>query len=265
MQDNIWNPTIWKSMLRNRIILMLILLFPIGIEVIEYNHSAFGMGINSLFFEAYFGSFSFFPILFPLMIIALVSEINAREWLSDMRTWSILRAGYKKYISNKILFTITAVTLYILLGDLLSFLFLGLTHGFSWSNDPQIFAPGLGNQFNPFIKTLILVVIQIIQAICYALASLWLLQYTKRVWETIVYPFLLIVVLPILLFNISFIPESFVPITINSNLVIAGIEEKMIGWKMLGISMGFWGGTLLVFALFLTFTLLVQRRRGLVK
>lgn len=258
LQSNVWN-----EITKNRIILVLFLLFPIGVVFTEFHHDIFGTGVNALLFNAVFGSYNLFPVIFPIFIIMLVSELNAREWLSDMRTWSIIRLSYKRYISSKIASTVIMVCLYVVIGDILSLIFLMVTHGFNWTTDPKIIAPGLNGLWGSFFTMVILIFIQLLQAIGYALCSLWILQYTKRVWETIVYPFLVIVILPILLFNLLVIPESFIPLTIGNGLIIEGF--RLQGWKALGGNLSVWGGLAIIYAFMMTVALQRKRRKGLVR
>ncbi|MCY8089175.1 hypothetical protein MOB87_16210 [Bacillus sonorensis] len=242
-------------------LLVIILLFPLSITVFEFNRLINGTGINALVFHGYFSNIHPSSLVFPLLVVLLVSEIAAREWLSDMRIWSIMRIGYKPYISKKICFILACVCLYILLGDFLSLLFLGITHGFQWASDPRIIAPGLNGIFSQFQTTTILICLQMIQAIGYALCSLWILQFAKRIWETIVYPFILIVLLPIILMNLMAIPESWVPSYSNDLL----IYEQESGLHSLEINTITWLGFAAIYAFLLFITLSSKRRKGLVR
>ncbi|MED1058985.1 hypothetical protein [Bacillus mycoides] len=246
---------------KNRIILMLILLFPISITLTQYKHDITNSGINVLLFDSIFAGFNLFPLIFPIFIIALVSELNAYEWLSDIKSWSIIRIGYKKYIQRKITSTLIIVSLYVIIGNILALIFLGITHGFHWSNDSQIIAPGLDNIFGPYLTTFILLIIQITQAISYVFCSFWILQYTKRIWETIVYPFLLIVILPTLLFNLDIIPESLVPFNVNTALISKSLNST--GMSTLINSLSIWFLLTIFYAIIMIISLLRKQRRGI--
>ncbi|MPQ23779.1 hypothetical protein [Bacillus paralicheniformis] len=239
----------------------IILLFPLAITLSEFNVSLFGTGINALLFNGYFNSFNISSSLFPLLVILLVSEMVSREWLSDIRVWSIIRVGYHRYISKKIFYILMYVCLYIFIGDILSLLILGITHGFQWISDPKIIAPGLNGILGQFPTTLILMCIQMIQAVGYALCSLWVLQFAKRNWETIVYPFILIVLLPIILMNLSILPESWVPSSANDLLLFT----RENGWHSLGQCIAIWMVFIVFYTSLLFFTLLIKRRKGLVR
>ncbi|MBF3746656.1 hypothetical protein ISF87_31475, partial [Burkholderia pseudomallei] len=202
-----------------------------------------------------------FPLIFPIFIIALVSELNAYEWLSDIKSWSIIRIGYNKYIKRKIISTLIIVCLYIIIGNILSLIFLGAIHGFHWSNDSKIIAPGLDNMFNSYFTTFILLIIQITQAISYVFCSFWILQHTKRIWETIVYPFLLIVVLPILLFNLDIIPETLVPFNINTSLISKSLN--VTGINTLINSLGIWFILAIFYAIIMIISLIRKQKRGI--
>ncbi|WP_270801073.1 hypothetical protein [Bacillus changyiensis] len=139
--------------------------------------------------------------------------------------------------------------------------FLGAVHGFQWTSDPLVIAEGLNGIFGPFLTMLVLVIIQMLQAIGYALCSLWILQIAKRLWETIVYPFILIVILPILLFNLSILPEKWVPLSIPELV----LYDHGNGWQSLGINLAVLLSFIAVYGFLLFITLFYKKRKGLVR
>lgn len=239
---------------------LIALIFPIGITLVQYNRVGMGVGINSLLFEAFFSVLSLFPALFPILIIFLVSHLNAPEWLSDIKTWSVIKLGYRKYVKNKILFTLMIVCFYTFIGDLLSLVALGMTHGFTWNTNSSVIASGLTGMYSATTTMIILLLLQLIQAIGYALCTMWLMQYTKRLWETIVYPFLMTVVMPTLLFNLMVIPERFLPFTLSNDLFYDAVFTSS---ELLKLNFAIWGGLALIYALMIVISIQLKSKRGL--
>ncbi|EIT86038.1 hypothetical protein A374_06951 [Fictibacillus macauensis ZFHKF-1] len=187
-----------RFLVRNRTIIVLLLFFVLGIIQINIGHTIsddpyYKSGINSIFFYDIFSSFEYFSTLKALLIIVLVSELIARIWHSDIKTWSILRGGYRPFCTETFLTVIGGVILFELASVLLSLISLIILLGNKWTFDSLIIAPGLNGAHGPIVTMLILIVMQLFISLTYALGTLLISLFTKRIWETIIYPFFLLI------------------------------------------------------------------------
>ncbi|EIT86039.1 hypothetical protein A374_06956 [Fictibacillus macauensis ZFHKF-1] len=218
-------------------------------------------GINSFLFLALFSDFELLSGIIPLFIIILVSDLMARHWFSDMKVWSIIRGGYAPFIRQNFLNIILVITAFIVVGDLLSLIGLMIVDGNNWTMDSYTIAPGLGGHHGPILTMLLLFFFQWMQAIFYAFATFVFLLITKRIWETIVYPFLFLIVVPILLvYVLDFMSEKYLFPSITAVLV----QKNQSNQPVIDNLTAWIGGSLLM--MLVTFVILtIKKRKGLVR
>ncbi|EIT86036.1 hypothetical protein A374_06941 [Fictibacillus macauensis ZFHKF-1] len=263
-----------RFLVRNRTILILLLIFVSGIIQLNMGVTTlidfpdFKPGINSVLFHDIFFDGEYFFVLRNVLTIVLVSELTGREWHSDMKVWNILRRGYRQYCVRTFLKVIGGVILFELAGDFLSLIGLMFQLGNNWTSHSFTIAPGLYGNYGPITTMVILVLMQLFTALLFASGTFLISLFTKRTWETVVYPFIILIVIPILAYNLlpEFldVPDRFVkPLSGYGSVLVSDYGEPK--WDYLLKSVLTIGGFTFLFSLLIPVVMRYQRRKGLVR
>ncbi|MGE7920367.1 hypothetical protein ACQKM9_15720 [Viridibacillus sp. NPDC093762] len=259
------------AFLTNRLLQILIAVLSVGNLLSNWKISlddSWG-GVNSILFEPFFGVGStfgpYFPYVMILFVILITMQINAKEQLSNVRFWSIIREGFKGYTKRMLSVTLATVIAFILITDVFSIVLLVLKHGFIFVVDPILISNGLDGIFGPIMTTLTLLFFQLLYAAGYTIGSLLLMQFVTRLWQTIVYPFIWFVIFPQLVAELSIglgysSLANYSPERITNRIMIAYPNET--GWQAFNLNLGLSVGMILIYGLALIAAWNWQRKRG---